>query len=80
MKRRGQNSRALATGLSAAIVLAVFTWWIVSGLGICPSDGDLAPQCRAEADRIGLGAAAMVGGFVALVTAAIALFNRRVDR
>jgi hypothetical protein len=59
--------------------LALFTWWFISGLGICPADGDPALACRAEASRIGLKFAAAVAGFVALFTVAILLSKRSVD-
>ena len=79
MRRLGRNGRALAAGAVVALVLALLTWWLVSGLALCPSDGDLAPKCREEADRVGLGFAALAGGIVALVTIAILFFNRRAN-
>lgn len=77
MKAPGRKGRTFATGMVAAIGLASVAWWIVRGLGICPADGDLAAACREEAGRIGLLAGAIVGGLVALVTAAIMVSNRR---
>ena len=79
MKRLSRKGRVFATGTIVAVLLALFTWWFVSGLAICPSNGDLAQECREEADRIGLGFAAVVGGVVALVTGAILFFNRRAN-
>jgi hypothetical protein len=79
MKGVGRNGRTLVRGTIAAAAIGLFTWWFVSGLAICPSIGDPALECRAEAHRIGLRAAAIVGGFVALVTAVIIL-SRRTDR
>lgn len=79
MNRAGRNGRTFVRGMIAAAALGLFTWWFVSGLAICPSIGDPALECRAEADRVGLRAAMIVGGFVALATAAIML-SRRADR
>lgn len=78
MRRLGPRGGTLAKGMAAAAGLALFAWWFVSGLAICPSVGDLSPPCRAEADRIGLKAAAIVGAFVALVTVMIVL-NKRIE-
>jgi hypothetical protein len=77
MTAPGRKGRIFARGMIAAIGLALLAWWIVSGLGICPVDGDWARECREEASRIGLGAGAIVGGFVALVTAVIVLSSKR---
>ena len=79
MKRLSRNGRTFATGAITMVGLALFTWWFVSGLGICPSNGDFARACRAEADRIGLIFAAAVAGSVASITLGIILFRRRVD-
>jgi hypothetical protein len=77
MTAPGRSGRTFAKGMIAAIGLGLLAWWIVGGLGICPSEGEWARECREEASRIGLGAGAMVGGFVAVITAAIMFYSRR---
>ncbi|HEX8127438.1 MAG TPA: hypothetical protein VF548_17825 [Allosphingosinicella sp.] len=65
--------------MTIALVLALFTCWFVGSLAICPSNDEFAAQCHGEAGRMGLRAAAWVGGLVALITAA-RLSGRRADR
>jgi hypothetical protein len=64
-------------GIGLAAGLGLFTWWLVRGLGICPPKGNaLAASCRAEASQAGLLFGTVVGGFIALVTIVVVLFNR----
>jgi hypothetical protein len=76
MTAPGPRGRTFAKGMIAAIGLGLLAWWIVGGLGICPSEGEWALECRQEASRIGLRAGAIAAGFVAFVTAAIGLRER----
>jgi hypothetical protein len=77
MTARGLRGRTFAKGMIAAIGLGLVAWWIVAGLGICPREGEWALECREEASRIGLRAGGLVAGFVAFITAAVALQRRR---
>jgi hypothetical protein len=74
--RLGRNGRDLVTGLIMAAALAFLTWGFVRGTALCPRYGELAAPCHGEANRIALRFAAVVGGFIALTTVAIVLFNR----
>lgn len=77
MTAPGPRGRTFAKGMIASIGLGLLAWWIVSGLGICPPEGEWALECREEASRIGLGAGGIVAGFVAFIAAAVALRERR---
>ena len=77
MKRLGANTRDLLVGIGLAAGLGLFTCWIVRGLGICPPKANVfAASCRAEASQVGLLFRTVVGGFIALVTIVVVLFNR----
>ena len=79
MKKFGSNGRDLIIGLLIAAVLAFLTWGFVGGTALCPRHGELALSCHSEANRVALRFAAVVGGFIALTTVAIVLFNRSRD-
>jgi hypothetical protein len=76
VKKFGRNGRDLLVGLLIAAALAFLTWGFVRGIALCPRLGELAGPCHNEADQLALRFAAAVGGFIALTTIAIVLFNR----
>ena len=76
MRRLNRNGRDLVIGFTMAAALAFLTWGFVRGIALCPQQGELAVPCHGEANRIALRFAAVVGGFIALTTVAIVLFNR----
>ena len=77
MKRGDPNTRDLMIGMSLALGLGLFTWWLVRGLGICPPVGNAGrAACRAEASQVGVLFGGSVAGLVALITLMVVLFNR----